>query len=221
MGEELLSAHDVSFSYRPGGEAIIKDFSASFRAGTMSAIIGPSGGGKSTLLFLLGLMLVPTAGHVLVEGTSTGNMRDAERSRLRATKFGFVFQDSGLDPRRTVLDNVLQPMAFRGEAHGRWIAEARSFLERLGVTVPLDRRPGEVSGGQAQRIALCRALLTTPPIVLADEPTGNLDQASATVVTDALRACADHGAAVIIVTHSRDVEDACDRTITLQTVASQ
>lgn len=210
----MLEAHNVSFGYAKQ-QTLLDNWSAEFPSAKMTAITGPSGRGKSTLLYLLGLMLAPAAGSVRVAGVDTTTLTDGGRARLRATSFGFVFQDAALDPTRTVLENVTEVALYRGESRTRLREQAVGLLRRFGVDVPADRRPGQVSGGQAQRIALCRALLTTPQIVLADEPTGNLDPVSADVVTGALRDAADNGATVVIVTHSADVAAACDTEITL------
>ncbi len=181
----------------------------------MTAITGPSGRGKSTLLYLLGLMLHPTGGDILVDGVPIGSRRDSDRSHLRAHRFGFVFQDSALDATRSVLDNVTETALYRGIARKDAAASALHLLDRFGVDVSPHRKPGQVSGGQAQRIALCRALLNEPAILLADEPTGNLDPATADIVVAALQEHARAGAAVIVVTHSPDVAAASDREIEL------
>ncbi len=210
MGEgALLEARDVSFEYTHGIR-VLDGWSASFHAGTMTALTGPSGRGKSTLLYLLGLMLTPQGGGILVDGQQVGGSKDAERARLRANRFGFVFQDAALDHSRTVLDNVTEPALYRGGDRRADAQRATELLERFGVDVPARRKPGQVSGGQAQRIALCRALLTDPSILLADEPTGNLDPVTTRLVVGALREQADAGAAVVIVTHSPDVAAECD-----------
>lgn len=209
-----LEARAVSFSY--GREvALLEEWSAQFLAGSMTALTGPSGRGKSTLLYLLGLMLHPTRGDVLVEGASASGLRDAQRAQLRAGKFGFVFQDAALDTTRTVMDNVTETALYRRIPKRSVVPRATELLERFGVDVPADRKPGQVSGGQAQRIALCRALLSEPEILLADEPTGNLDPATAQLVVEALKAHADAGATVIVVTHAPDVALACDVEIRL------
>ncbi|GAA2966000.1 hypothetical protein GCM10010459_23040 [Microbacterium schleiferi] len=142
-------------------------------------------------------------------------MSDSRKARLRATEFGFVFQDAALDQTRTVLDNVTETALYRGERRSIATERALALLDRFRVNVASDRRPGQVSGGQAQRIALCRALLSNPRILLADEPTGNLDPGTASVVVRALREHASSGATVIIVTHSPEVADSCDRTLQL------
>ncbi|MFT4052291.1 MAG: ATP-binding cassette domain-containing protein [Microbacterium sp.] len=210
----LLKARDLSFGYLPG-QHVVAGWNAQFPAGSTTALTGQSGRGKSTLLYLLGLMLRPTAGEVLVDGTPVSSGRDAARAHLRARRFGFVFQDAALDATRTVLDNVTETALYRGEDRRRVESAARELLERFGVDVPPGRRPGQVSGGQAQRIALCRALLGGPGILLADEPTGNLDPATADIVIEAMREHASTGALVVIVTHSPEVAAACDREIRL------
>ena len=214
MSTALLEARGVTFEYLPG-KPVVEEWSAEFPAGRMTALTGPSGRGKSTLLYLLGLMLHPNAGEVLIDGRNAASLHDSERARLRAHCFGFVFQDAALDATRTVLDNVTETALYRGVPRATTTARARELLERFGVDVPAARKPGQVSGGQAQRIALCRALLNDPAILLADEPTGNLDPATTETVVAALREHAASGAAVIIVTHSPEVADACDREIRL------
>ncbi len=214
MSAALLEAVGAGFSYE-ADRPILQGWSASFAAGEMVALTGPSGRGKSTLLYLLGLMLRPQEGHILVEGEPASILPDARRSRLRAKRFGFVFQDAALDATRSVLENVTETALYRGEDPRRARGRAQALLDRFGVQVRATARPGQVSGGQAQRIALCRALLHEPRILLADEPTGNLDVDSTRVVFDALRDHADTGAAVIIVTHDPALASACDRSIRL------
>lgn len=209
-----LEARDIVFKYVPSTR-VLDGWSAEFPAGSMTALTGPSGRGKSTLLYLLGLMLHPTSGEILIDGESVAKMRDAQRARLRAELFGFVFQDAALDQTRTVIDNVSETALYRGGARRDVRYQALELLDRFGVNVPPHRKPGQVSGGQAQRIALCRALLNSPAVLLADEPTGNLDQATSALVVDAMRDHARTGAAVIVVTHSPEVAGACDAEILL------
>lgn len=209
-----LEVRDVDFGYVPG-KLILDDWSAQFALGCMTALTGPSGRGKSTLLYLLGLMLRPASGQVLVGGVDAVGMRDAARARLRAGLFGFVFQDAALDATRTVIDNVTETALYRGDPRQDTMRHAKDLLERFGVNVPANRKPGQVSGGQAQRIALCRALLSSPRILLADEPTGNLDPATSDLVVAALREHAGAGNTVIVVTHSPEVAAASDVEICL------
>lgn len=209
-----LEARDVVFEYTPGAR-VLDGWSATFPAGSITALTGPSGRGKSTLLYLLGLMLHPTSGDILFNGQTITHLRDADRARLRANWFGFVFQDAALDQTRTVLDNVTETALYRGQTRTAVKPRALELLDRFEVDVPAHRKPGQVSGGQAQRIALCRALLTDPIVLLADEPTGNLDPATSRLVVEALRTQASSGAAVIVVTHSPEVASACDVEIRL------
>ena len=210
----MLVARGVSFGYG-AAELLFENWSATFAAGEVVVITGPSGRGKSTLLYLLGLMLRPSAGELTVHGRSVASLGDRARAELRATQFGFVFQDAALDPTRTVLDNVVETALYRDEPRAPARRRALDLMARFGVAVPSTARPGQISGGQAQRIALCRALLHEPRILLADEPTGNLDAASADVVITAFREHAALGAAVIVVTHDPAVVARCDRQLAL------
>ena len=210
----MIEARGITFDYDRDAP-ILNDWSARFEAGEVVAVTGPSGRGKSTLLYLLGLMLKPGDGEVLVEGESVAGLGDSRRARLRASLFGFVFQDAALDPTRTVLENVIETALYRGDPRDGAQRRARELMAQFGVELRANAKPGQVSGGQAQRIALCRALLNDPRILLADEPTGNLDPASADIVVDAFHAQAKSGASVIVVTHDPALVARCDRRIEL------
>jgi len=209
-----LIAEDVSFSY-PKGIQVINNWSSTFRAGEITALTGPSGSGKSTLLYLLGLMHRQSSGEIIVSGEPTSQMPDYQRAYLRAHKFGFVFQDAALDPTRTVLDNVIETALYRSQSRQEAITRAEELMEEFGVELRSNHRPGQVSGGQAQRIALCRALLGNPAYLLADEPTGNLDPHTRDVVVAAFRRRASLGTCVIIATHDISVVAECDTEIAL------
>jgi putative ABC transport system ATP-binding protein len=210
----VLEARGLTFGYDPA-VPLLDEWEATFAAGEVVAVTGPSGRGKSTLLYLLGLMLKPGAGEVLIDGEDAAHLGDAKRAALRARLFGFVFQDAALDATRTVLDNVVETALYRGEPREPAIRRARELMSQFGVDLQAEQKPGQVSGGQAQRIALCRALLNDPRILLADEPTGNLDPASADVVVQAFHAQAHSGAAVVVVTHDPTLVARCDRRIEL------
>jgi ABC-type lipoprotein export system ATPase subunit len=210
----VLEARDLTFGYDKVS-TLIENWTARFDAGEMVAVTGASGRGKSTLLYLLGVMLSPRSGEVLVDGASTLNLSDKQRARIRAHLFGFVFQDAALDATRTVLDNVTETALYRGDDRREAAHRARDLMEQFGVDLRADAKPGQVSGGQAQRVALCRALLGRPRVILADEPTGNLDPVSTNLVMDALRAQAIEGAAVVLVTHDASLVARCDRRIEL------
>lgn len=209
-----LSVRRLTFGYR-GDAPLLDHWSADFPSGSMTAITGPSGRGKSTLLYLLGLMLAPNSGSVELNGIAVSALPDWRRARLRALRFGFVFQDAALDGTRTVLENVTETALYRSGDRREAQLRARSLLERFGVDAPANRRPGQVSGGQAQRIALCRALLNEPRILLADEPTGNLDAETAAIVVGAMREHARAGATVVVVTHSPEIASECDVRVNL------
>jgi lipoprotein-releasing system ATP-binding protein len=203
----------VRFSY--GRDPLIDDLDFRFPPGEMSAITGPSGCGKSTLLYLIGLMLTPDSGGVEFDGSPVSGLDDAERSWIRAKTVGFVFQDAALNPTRTVLDNITAGVLFAGVDPRSVRNKARRLMGEMGVALDPDRLPGQVSGGQAQRIALCRALIKRPRVIVADEPTGNLDTDSASVVLNALADEAATGATVVIATHDGNVVDACPTVLPL------
>lgn len=211
----MLEVRAVTFAYRRGGEELFGGLSWSFAGGALTAVTGPSGRGKSTLLYLLGLMLRPTGGQVLLQGERVDALPDARRAAVRAHRVGFVFQDAALDPARRIVDSVVEPALYAGCRRGEVVGRARELLDQLGVGQRADHRPGEISGGQAQRVAVARALINTPVVILADEPTGNLDQGNAAAVLGALRDAARAGAAVIIATHDADVLGACDERVVL------
>lgn len=190
-------------------------FCHTFASGSVTALTGESGRGKSTLLYVLGLMLRPTAGEVLLGGQAVSRRSDAARSALRAQQFGFVFQDAVLDPSRSVLEAVIEPSIYSGTPRPVATARARELLHRFGLAHRADHRPGEISGGQAQRVAIARAMSARPAVVLADEPTGNLDRGNATTVLDVLRTAAQDGASVIIATHDPFVIDHADQAVHL------
>jgi ABC-type lipoprotein export system ATPase subunit len=209
-----IEATTLSFAYderRP----IFSGFSHTFSAGALTAVTGRSGCGKSTLLYLLGLLVRPEAGTITWDGYDVSRLRDDARSELRARSIGFVFQDALLDPARSVLANVMEGALFAGVDPAATRIRALRLLEQFDVQVPVDRRPGEISGGQAQRVALCRALVKDPSVILADEPTGNLDDESATVVSEALAVAAHDGAVVVLATHDPQLARRSDAVVVL------
>jgi len=182
-----------------------------------AALIGPSGSGKSTLLNLIGLLDVPTAGELYLLGRATRALDDAARTALRAGAIGFVFQFHHLIQAFTALENVLMPwMVTHGRPSPEVIDWGRSLLDAVGLADFAGKKPGELSGGQQQRVAVARALVSRPALLLADEPTGNLDTRSAAGVFDLFRRFnAELGCAVLLVTHDSRLAAACDRTVEL------
>jgi len=215
-GVPVLRVAGLRFSYRRGGEELFAGLDHDFAPGSLTVVTGASGRGKSTLLYLLGLMLTPSAGEVLVDGRPVSGMGDGERSSLRAARIGFVFQDAELDPARRVVDSVIEPGLYAGGVVKLLRPKAYGLLERFGLSDRADHRPGQVSGGQAQRVAVCRALINDPDIVLADEPTGNLDRDNAGLVLESLSAAAHHqGCTVIIASHDPFVVGFGDQVVAL------
>jgi len=187
------------------------------RRGEFSALIGPSGSGKSTLLNVIGLLDQPTGGRVFIGGEETGTLGDADLTRLRGRAIGFVFQHHYLLPEFTALENVMMPiLAARGRPDEEMRATAATLLDRVGLTPWRDNKATEISGGQQQRVAIARSLAMKPALVLADEPTGNLDTKSADGVFDVLREINEtSGTTFLIVTHDPRLAQRCDRIVEL------
>ncbi len=212
----LLRARDVVKTY---GERIVtpvlKGIDLDLRAGEFCALTGPSGSGKTTLLNLIGLLARPTAGQILLDGHVTRDMDDDARTRLRARFLGFVFQFHHLLPAFTAAENVVMPLLSR---HGRrkpWMrTRALELLEDVGLADRADYRVIDLSGGQQQRVAVARALVMDPPLILADEPTGNLDTEAGRQVLRLMRSFNERrGTAFLIVTHDDHIASRCDRVV--------
>lgn len=215
MIRPLLDARGISFTYPGAARPLFSDLDLAVGSGEVAAVLGRSGCGKSTLLYLLGLFLSPDSGRIVIGDQDTAQLDDAHRSRLRAHRIGFVFQDAALHPGWTIEENVAEGAFYAGSSYGAARARARLLLDDYGILQIADHLPTETSGGQAQRAALCRALIQRPSLILTDEPTGNLDPDNAEIVLKGLRAVAGDGAAVVVVTHSPVVAEASDRTIRL------
>ena len=185
--------------------------------GETVAIMGPSGSGKSTLLHCLSGVLVPDQGTVMFDGEPVSALRDRERSRLRLSQFGFVFQDGQLIPELSARENVALPLMLTGTPRARALGTADGMLERLGLAELRHRRPGDMSGGQAQRTAIARALAAHPAVVFADEPSGALDQATGHEMMQLLTTTvAMSGASLVLVTHDVNVARWCSRLIEIR-----
>lgn len=211
----LLGAADVHYSY-PRADAV-RGVDLQVAAGERLAVTGPSGSGKSTLLHLLAGVLQPRRGEVRIEGEAFSSLDDTRRTVLRRRRVGLVLQFGQLVPELTALENVMLPLLLEGTARREAVARARDGLDRLGVGAVADVAPHELSGGQAQRVAVARALVTRPRVVLADEPTGSLDSVAGREVLRALLdATADHGAALVVVTHDNVVAAHCDREVVVR-----
>ncbi|CAH2604403.1 Lipoprotein-releasing system ATP-binding protein LolD [Rhodovastum atsumiense] len=198
----------------PVPTTLVEGIDLDFTPGDFAVITGPSGSGKSSLLYLLGLLDPPTGGDVLVEGASTAELDGEQRARVRLERFGFVFQFHFLLPEFTVLENVMLPMRQLGRFHtGDMHARAESLLGALDMLPVAHKRPDALSGGQRQRTAVARALANDPEFLLADEPTGALDTRNAAAVFTILRDLAREGRTVIAVTHDEGLAATADRRI--------
>lgn len=205
MEKPAIKFENVWKIYRLGKVEVpaLRGLNIEIRRGEHVAIMGPSGSGKSTFLHLAGALDRPTKGRVLIEGRDPSRLSDSELSRLRNELIGFVFQTFNLIPRLTALENVMLPLAVRGVDGGERVRRAREALERVGLAHRMNHRPTELSGGEQQRVAIARAIVTEPKIILADEPTGNLDSASAAEVVDLLtRLNRELGVTLVVVTHN-------------------
>jgi putative ABC transport system ATP-binding protein len=208
--QPLLTADDLHLRFGP--TEALKSASLRVYAGEVLALMGPSGSGKSTLLHCLAGILTPDSGRVGYAGRDLSAMSDVERSALRRTEFGFVFQFGQLVPELTCLENVALPLRLAGHRRREAQRRAAEWLERLEVTDVANKRPGQASGGQGQRVAVARALVTGPRVIFADEPTGALDSLNGERVMELLIAAArDTGAAVVLVTHEARVAAYSDR----------
>jgi putative ABC transport system ATP-binding protein len=202
---------------RFGATEALRGVDVTIQAGDVLAIMGPSGSGKSTLLHCLAGVLVPDAGSVTFDGRRVDQMSDAERSTLRRTTFGFVFQFGQLIPELTAIENAALPQLLNGASRQAAEAQAAAWFGRLGIDGLENRRAGELSGGQAQRVAIARAMVIEPRVIFADEPTGSLDSLAGEQVMDLLTATArETGVAVVLVTHEPRVAAYADREIVVR-----
>jgi ABC-type lipoprotein export system ATPase subunit len=217
-GQHVLDLADVSRSY-PSGEGqveVLKHISLKVKSGESLAIVGPSGSGKSTLLNILGTLDRPTSGRVLLDGQDVLGLDDKALSAVRNSKIGFVFQLHHLLPQCTIMENVLVPALVAGTT-GAVEGRARKLLDRIGLSHRLSHRPGQLSGGECQRVAVVRALINRPRLILADEPTGSLDRASTGNLADLLiELNREEQVTLVVVTHSRDLADRMDRRLELR-----
>ena len=215
---DLIELHGVRRRYAMQGHAVkaLAGIDLRIGAGEFIAITGASGSGKSSLLNILGCLDRPTEGRYLIEGEDVAGMDDEAASDIRNRRIGFVFQSFHLLPRLTVLENVLLPMRFSEHPDPQAPARAENLLRRVGLGDRMDHRPGQLSGGQMQRAAIARALVLKPALLLADEPTGNLDSRSAKDVLALIDEVHQEGQTVVMVTHDNDVAAHAPRQVRLR-----
>jgi putative ABC transport system ATP-binding protein len=214
-----LVAHELTRTYELDGVSVpaLRGVSLDIPAGGYVALVGPSGSGKSTLMHLLGGLDRPTGGTLRIGGRDVADLSAGELAKLRNETIGFVFQAFHLLARTTAVDNVALPLVYRGVRAGERRMRAAAMLGRVGLSHRLDHRPSQLSGGEQQRVAIARALVTEPMVLLADEPTGNLDQATGKAVLDLLEEInAERQVALVVVTHDREVAARARRQVELR-----
>jgi putative ABC transport system ATP-binding protein len=214
----MLEMTHVTKSYQIGGQSVraLDSIDLSLRGGEFVSIVGPSGAGKSTLLHMLGALDRPDAGSIRFQGNEIGNLNDEKQSEFRRHSVGFVFQFFNLLPTMTAWENVAVPKLLDGARLSKVKAQALDLLALVGLAERAEHRPSEMSGGQMQRVAVARALMMNPPLILADEPTGNLDTKTGAAIMGLLTDIAHQdGRSVVMVTHNLEAAQTTDRVITL------
>ncbi|MFD6157883.1 ABC transporter ATP-binding protein [Nocardia sp. NPDC060256] len=214
----MLELSGVTKEYRVGGQTVraLDDISLRIEPGEFTSIIGPSGSGKSTLLHLLGALDTPDAGSIRFQGEEIGSLDDERQSEFRRHRVGFIFQFFNLLPTLSAWENVAIPKLLDGTGLRKAKPRALELLELVGLSDRASHRPAELSGGQMQRVAVARAMIMDPPLILADEPTGNLDSKTGATILELLGAIAGSGNSVVMVTHDAGAVAYCDRVVTLR-----
>ena len=218
MTEPIIRIDHVARTYHVGDMDVhaLRDVSLNVEAGEFVAIMGSSGSGKSTLMAVLGCLDRPSSGHYFFEGTDVAGLSEPERARLRSERLGFVFQSFNLLSRTSALENVEMPLMYQGIPSRERHKRAMAALEKVGLASRSDHHPNQLSGGQQQRVAIARALVTEAPIIMADEPTGNLDTKTSYEVMAILQGLVAQGKTVILVTHESDIAAYAARVVTLR-----
>jgi len=214
----IILTHKLSREYDMGGEVVraLRGVSLQIRRNEYVAIMGPSGSGKSTLMNLIGCLDTPTAGEYWLNTQKVSDLDDDELARIRNKEIGFVFQTFNLLPRASALHNVELPLIYAGLGAKERRARAAGALDRVGLSDRMEHKPNELSGGQRQRVAIARALVNDPSILLADEPTGNLDSATSKEIMEVFGALHAQGQTVVMVTHEQDIAAHAARVVTLR-----
>lgn len=214
----LIEIRDIYKIYNPGENEVraLDGINLTVEHGEFLAVVGQSGSGKSTLMNMLGLLDIPTSGTYTLDGVDVKDMTDDELSEIRNKEIGFIFQGFNLIPSLTAVENVELPLVYRGMKKDQRNKLALEALERVGLSHRLDHLPKQMSGGQQQRVAIARAVAARPPIILADEPTGNLDSHSGVEVMKILHELHEEGRTVILITHDNDIANEAQRVIRIQ-----
>jgi lipoprotein-releasing system ATP-binding protein len=218
-GDAVLELRNVSRSFKDAGGTltVLQDINLSLKAGQVTALVGPSGAGKSTLLHIAGLLEAPTSGHVFFRGQDCGDASDWERTLIRRDGIGFVYQFHHLLPEFSALENVMMPQLIAGLSKSEARERARQLLNLVGLSERETHRPAKLSGGEQQRVAIVRSIANVPSVLLADEPTGNLDPHTAEEVFHQLRRIISAtGIAALIATHNHELASSMDRVVELR-----
>lgn len=217
MQEKVISINDIAKHYQVGTQLVkaIRTISIEIHKNEYVALMGPSGSGKSTLMNILGCLDTPTRGEYFLAGQDVSKMMDNELAEIRNREIGFVFQTFNLLPRSTALENVMLPLIYAGYSKSDRVKKATETLGHVQLSDRMDHRPNELSGGQRQRVAVARALVNNPSIILADEPTGNLDSKTSVEIMGLFEEIHAAGNTVIVVTHEEDIAKHCHRIIRL------
>ncbi|MEN9335214.1 MAG: putative transporter ATP-binding protein YknY [Bacteroidota bacterium] len=218
MANSLITIKDIKRDFQLGSETInvLKGIDLNINKGEYVALMGPSGSGKSTLMNLLGCLDTPTSGTYILNGKDVSKMHDDDLAEVRNKEIGFVFQTFNLLPRTTALDNVALPMVYAGYSKSDRHERAKEVLTQVGLSDRMDHQPNQLSGGQRQRVAVARALVNKPSIILADEPTGNLDSKTSVEIMKLFDDIHANGNTVILVTHEEDIAQYAHRIIRLR-----
>lgn len=218
MAQPIIEIKDIKRNFALGSETVyvLKGVDLTIYKGEYVALMGPSGSGKSTLMNILGCLDTPTSGTYILNGKDVSTMKDDELAEIRNKEIGFVFQTFNLLPRTTALDNVALPMVYAGKNKAERSARATEVLNQVGLGDRMDHEPNQLSGGQRQRVAVARALVNHPSIILADEPTGNLDTKTSIEIMGLFDEIHAKGNTVILVTHEEDIAEHAHRIIRLR-----
>lgn len=217
MDNQVIKIRDIAKHYQVGTQLVkaIRTISLDIHKNEYVALMGPSGSGKSTLMNILGCLDTPTHGEYFLAGSDVSKMDDNALADIRNSQIGFVFQTFNLLPRSTALENVMLPLIYAGYSKSERIAKAQEALENVHLEDRMDHKPNELSGGQRQRVAVARALVNNPAIILADEPTGNLDSKTSIEIMGLFEEIQDQGNTVIVVTHEEDIAKHAHRIVRL------